>query len=82
MEVPMAYEPTNPLNRTAVALSAGVHVAHQLWPHVQEDERIRSVVFFAARCLEGLWRGDPKAAGEALHQMDDARTLIPNGDDT
>jgi hypothetical protein len=75
-------EPTSPLNRTAVALSAGVHVAHQLWPNVQEDERVRGVVFFGGRCLEALYRGDPRAAGEALHQMDNVRALIPNGDET
>ena len=71
----------NAPERAAVDLSAGVHAVHQLWPAVQEDERMGGVVFFAGRVLSALYTDDPPAADEALHQMDDARSLI-GGDES
>ena len=64
------------LERVATTISAGVHVAHQLWEEVHEDERVRAVVLFAHLTLGSLYAEDPKMAGEALSKMDDARTLI------
>jgi hypothetical protein len=64
------------LERVAVTLSAGVHVVHSLWTDVQDDERVRGVVFSAWHTLAALHRGDPRAAGEALSKMDDARVRI------
>jgi hypothetical protein len=64
------------LERVAVTLSAGVHVTHELWSDVEEDERVRGVVFFAGCVLAGLYANDRPAADEALSRMDYARSLI------
>ena len=69
----------DPIERVATALVAGVHVAWELWPDVQQDQRVLNVVMWARDTLDGLWRANPPAADHAIHQLDWARSLIGNG---
>jgi hypothetical protein len=69
----------DPVERVATSVTAAAHVAWELWPDVQDDEQIRSLVMWARDLHDALWRGNPPAADLALHNLDTARSLIPNG---
>ncbi len=69
----------DPVERVATAVTAGVHVAWELWPDVLEDQRVLNVIMWARDTLDALWRANPPAADHAIHQLDWARSLIPNG---
>jgi hypothetical protein len=67
------------LDQVADSLTAAVHMTHDLWKQIQDDERMRGVVFFARHCLEALDLDNPPVADRALSKMDAARALIANG---
>jgi hypothetical protein len=69
----------DPVERVATSVTAGAHVAWELWPDVQDDQRVLNVVMWARDLFNALWRADPPAADVALHNLDTARSLIPNG---
>ena len=70
------------LHRVATLLITVSHEAYDHWPHVEQDDTIRSMTRTLAHLLNALVDGDPPAQRKHLDELDTLFARIPNGDTT
>jgi hypothetical protein len=66
----------------ATTLAAAAHVVDAYWTEAEADDDARRITRLTANLLNALVDGNPPAADDSLHAIDDLFAKFPNGDTT